>query len=149
MKNIIQNAQWYPASKCGPKFFSSNCTTYDDLCINGYRTQSITIPCCDCKHGSMHYDCPIKVCCKSKIEWGFCIRAAQAQFVTLTADFYDCCNNLLDSCNCQIEEQITCKFKRIMCSFDIPRDAYTAKLSIVFEGKVTALTLYGPKAYFC
>lgn len=146
--NLIMNSQWAPGPNGGPMHFSGALTTYDECCICGHRTCSISIPACSGLAGSDCYDIPINVWNRRAITWGYEIRAIEAESIILAADFYGRAGNLMLSSREELAPCVGCHFQRIEHTFAIPRNACLVKLSMHFTGTTTACTFYAPKAYY-
>lgn len=149
MTNLIFNSCWFPGPDGEPEFFSGLGTTYDDFSQNGYRTCSITQSAESGVTGFNRYDPAIEVTGRRSIQWGYFIRAIDAQDVTLRADFYSEIGDLITTTKQPIQDRITSQFTQQMACFRVPADATTVQLSIEFSGKITACTFYAPLAYFC
>lgn len=150
MNNLIMNSKWAPGCDGGPSYFSAKGTiTYDDLCINGYRTCSLTMtPCTDSPMLAVcYYDQKINVTGMNNITFGYCMRCIDHQCIKLCCDFYDCNRNLADSKEYQIDNQICCDFRTVAAQFCVPCSAEFCCLSIKFVGKITACTFYAPFCY--
>lgn len=147
MKNLILNSQWLPGPNAMPLYFSGTGVTYDDFCINGFRTCSITLS-EDNSTGNTVYEPEINVYGRQAIDWGFEIRAIEAGHIVLVADFYDAFGELVESSRYNLSEYVTDCFSRQFGHFQIPHGAQTVHLSIAFSEKVTACTYFSPAAYF-
>lgn len=148
MENLIKNSCWQPGPSGGPKYFSGHGPiTYDNFCLNGYRTCSITMT--EQGKAADLYDLPICVQDMKSINWGYCIRSIEANNVELVAEFFDQnnCSIVIDKKD--ITNKICYNFQEISQCFDIPCNAFTVKLSLEFNGKITACTYCAPTAYFC
>lgn len=144
------NSKWAPGPDGGPMYFSAKGPiTYDDLCINGYRTCSITMtPCTDSPMAAVfYYDRKIRVSDMRNITFGCCIRCVDHQCIKLCCDFYDGNMNLVDSKENQINNQVCCDFRTVGSQFNVPYNAKYCCLSIKFFGKTTACTFYAPFCY--
>lgn len=148
MTNLIQNCHWRPDKHNNRSHFTSTGCTYDNGCIHGYRTCSVTIPAKVDKIITDSYVPSIIVEGKNNICWGFIIRALKAQSILLMADFYDKHKNLITSKRHQIAPCVSCCFHRQMTCFSIPCEAHTVFLSIQFCGQITDCTYFYPCAYF-
>ena len=150
MENIIKNSCWEPGANGGPQYFSAiGPITFDNFCINGYRTSSITqVTDCPLKARDS-YDLPIPVCGQKNIKWGFCIRAIEAQEIALVAKFYDQQGCLLQRCRQNVADVVDYQFKKVMARFPIPCNTCWIKLAIEFVGNIIACTYYAPSAYWC
>lgn len=144
---MVKNSNWQPGPDGGPEFFSGMIATYDDLCIDGNRTCSIT------QSGDMQgydqYDLPIMVRGFHCVQWGYMIRRVDADSIVLRAEFYDYQNNLVEQQNAEIADRVDCNFNRVMMRFRVPYRAVYVRLSMHFNGKVTACTFYEPQAFYC
>ncbi len=145
--NLIKNSEWCPGPNGGPEFFSGQIATYDDLCINGYRTCSITQT--TGMDGYDQYDLPVQVEGRRCIEWGYMIRRADADQIVLRADFFNGSNMMIAQGTEDITACVGHEFERHMAKFGIPRGARYVRLSMHFYGKITACTFYAPMAYYC
>lgn len=145
MKNLILNSQWLPGANAMPLYFSGTGSTYDDFCINGFRTCSITL--LGDNTGNTVYEPEINVYGMQAIDWGFKIRAIEAGSIVLIADFYDAFGELVESSRYNISAYVTDCFSRQFGHFQVPRGAQTVHLSIAFSGRVTACTYFAPAAY--
>ncbi len=148
MNNLIRNSRWCPGPKGGPEFFSGCGFTYDDFCLDDYRTCSVT-QARGCKENAIiRFDPVICVIGMCSIHWGVMVRAIDCEKIELAADFHDMDGKLIAPVRWEVQHQITAQFKRQMCCFQIPKKALTVRLSIRFSGKITACTLCAPEAFF-
>lgn len=145
MSNLIQNANWQQTSpEGGPLYFSgTGPVTFDNFCVNGNRTCSVTIA---SGAASDNYDVPIDVrgCCA--IRFGYILRAVQAECIMLCAAFLNANGDLVKAEKIPIQDRVSCDFKRHTARFYIPSGAETVWLSLLFEGKVTACSFCAPHA---
>lgn len=146
--NLIFNARWCARSNGVPAHFSGQGITYDNLTINGFCTSSITLPAGCTTTGYSAYTLPINVRGKQAVCWGCILRAAEAEGVFLVADFYGENGESIGISRCPVAQNLTYQFTRQMARFPVPRCAAAVKLSIEFEGTVTACTFYAPLAYY-
>lgn len=149
MNNIISNSRWEIDEGGFPRCFGfSGPITRDNFCWKGNHTCSITLPtCCDGK-ACITYDQGIPTHRQESMEWGICIRAIEAQHVWLRADFYGCYDDRIATEKVDVACAITDAFDDVHACFQIPCSARYVKLSVLFEGIVTACTFCAPYAYF-
>ena len=149
MYNLIGNAKWCP-SPCGEPMHFSCCgpITFDDCYLHENRTCSVTIPTSYQSTAGICYDLMIQVENHSCIAWGFCMRAICAENVTLRADFYDRCQELIATAKQNVCTKVCMEFQDVATLFEIPQDACMVQLSLEFSGTVTACTFCAPFAYF-
>lgn len=95
-----------------------------------------------------YYNLPIKVEGEKAINWGYYIRKIEGKNIILIAMFYNRFNQPIKVSKKNIADKITHEFKEISYSFKIPKEAYTVKLGLEFNGRIIACTYYEPKAYF-
>lgn len=143
------NSQWRPSNTGDVECFTSTGPiTYDNFCVNGSQTCSVTMT----KRGGVaktQYDVPIQVYGQQAIVFGCCIRCIGADCCILQVDFYDANNRMIDSCREDITSKISADFTNQMGRFMCPCNAVTCKLSIQFTDRITACTYCSPYAYFC
>lgn len=147
MENLIKNSKWAPGPTGGPEYFSGvGPITYDKVLIDGYRPCSITmiIP----GYAQDYYDLFINVMGKTSINFGFTIRAMNADFIHLVAEFMDNMGMLIITTEKDITNEVSPNFKQVISQFMIPENAVSVRLSIKFMGRITACTYYAPIAYF-
>ena len=149
MKNLIQNSNWCREGNAMPECFSGSGMTYDNFCICGCRTCSVSIPAESLMVANCLYDPDLAICGQCRLAWGCQIRAIEPGCIKLVAEFYDCCDRHINCCECEIGQRVTSDFTMQMAHFSVPCGAAKARLSIQFSGKVTACTLFAPTAYFC
>lgn len=146
MQNLIRNSRLRPRSGGGARCFSSSDITYDNFCVDGCRTCSITQT--GGMQGVFRYDPLIPVwdgCC---LNWGCVLRAIEAEDVRLQADFYDAAGMFVDTLQADISGSIGDQFRRRTARFIAPLGAANVQLSICFAGTVTACTLFSPEACY-
>lgn len=149
MQQLIQNSKWCLSPCGGLMYFEERGPiSFDDFCLHGNRTCSITIPTSHDTTAGIHYELSIPTLNHKGIEWGLCIRAIMAECVVLRADFFDSCQCLIASAKSNISAKISSRFRDVKTLFDVPCDAYSVILSIEFSGTVTACTCCAPFAYF-
>lgn len=149
MNSLINNACWQEECGCAPKYFAlEGPITYDAFCLGGFRTCSVTMCGGDCPCARCCYQNSICVRGRKQITWGFLLRTIDACCIRLLVDFYDKAGCHVTCKRESIEECVGHEFTRKMCCFDVPRTAVSAKLSIEFEGRVTACTFCAPSAHF-
>lgn len=150
MKNLIQNERWCQGPSGTPSYFTNTGPiTYDNLVIQGYRTCSSTMENNTSAFASNQYDNEISVCYQRAIVFGYSIRGIYVDTIYLQAEFFDASNHLLEVCKKDIAREIECDFCDVTGTFPIPCGAVRVKLSLQIRGKTTALTFFGPFAYFC
>lgn len=149
MKNLIKNSHWCPSEMGGPMYFSGNGSTYDKLLVDGFRTCSITRSAMTMDITSDNYDLPISVDCKDCLCFGYYLRAAEADHIILTVQFFNKDQELIKISTCDIADCVTCSFTKQFRKFKVPKGACYAKVSMMFDGTVTACTYFAPTAYYC
>ncbi len=146
MRNLVGNPHLSPGTGGTPRFFSINGDiTYDQCCICGYRTLSLTSN--NGLSSRVTHDQPIYVYGRRTLSWGFIIRSMYADSIVLHADFYDMCGNLLCSRQRDITYRVHFQFSRQQACFHIPTSANTVILSLQLNGCTTAATFFNPLAY--
>lgn len=147
--NLIMNSQWCADEKGGPQYFSdSGPFTYDNFCVNGNRTCSITMT----RKGTqavLQYNLPIPIQGQQNLMFGCTIRCIGVDCCYLQVDFYDTNNRLIDSCKNNITTTLSADFNTQMTNFPCPCNACTARCSIHFQDRITACTFCAPFAYYC
>lgn len=151
MRNLVRNSRLCPCSSetsNSPGFFTlSDAITYDRCCIFGNRTCSLSM-----EEGGVarfSYDIPICVCGRRTIDWGLSIRAIDADSIVLNVEFLDASGNSICYRNQEIACRVGSEFSRQQRRFQVPSEASTAKLSVEFQGRVTAATFCAPMAFTC
>lgn len=149
MDNLIMNARWQIEAEGMPQCFTNQGPiTYDNFCVNGNRTCSVTM----IRKGgqaSTTYDVPIPICGQQSIAFGCCIRCVGCDCCYLQCDFYDANNCLINSDRENITSCITADFNTQMARFRIPCNCTSCQVSIQFMDRVTACSYCAPFAYFC
>jgi hypothetical protein len=145
MVNLIQNSNWQQASQAGgPLHFSSTGPiTFDTFIFSGNRTCSVSMP---SGQANDTYDAFIPVRGRHAIEFGYVIRAVEAESVALRADFLDAKDAVVQSYNVQVKAP--CSFSYRSARFLVPLGAEVVRLSLAFEGKITACTFCAPFARY-
>lgn len=146
-KNLIRNPRWCPGPDGGPMFFSSIGTTFDNFCLDGHRTCSITQT--PGMTGYDQYDPLIPIQRGGSIQWGYILRAIEAEHIVLQAVFFNSAGRAVDTQTRDIAGQVTAQFQRHMARFTAPRHAVSVQLSLHFKGRVTACTFLSPAACTC
>ena len=147
MQNLIQNSQWCPGPNGGPMYFSGAVATYDNFCVEGNRTCSITQT--DGMQGYDQYDPLIPISGGAGIAWGYVLRAVEAEHIILQAAFFDGAGASVGTQQAEIAERVCGDFSRQMAQFTAPYTAAKVQLSLHFAGKVTACTFFAPTAFYC
>lgn len=149
MDTIIMNSQWHAGKDEMPQYFTNKGPiTYDNFCVNGNQTCSITMM----KKGGRaktQYEVPIPVQGQQALTFGFCCRCIGADCCFLQVDYYDANHCLMDSCKEKVTNQLTADFNTCMARFMIPCHCTSLRLSIRFTDRITACTYCAPFAYFC
>ncbi len=147
MNNLLQNSNWQQTSpEGGPLHYSgSGPATFDKFALRGNRTCSVTQA---SGSASDMYTLPIPVKGRRAIAFGYIIRAVEANSIVLAADFTDASGNIIKSERVPIQSRVTFKFSCVSTRFTVPANAENVKLSMLFEGKVTACTFCAPYAAY-
>jgi hypothetical protein len=147
MANLIVNSNWRQAGASGGplNFTGTGPITYDNYTYNGSRTCSITMT---SGTASDSYDSDINVRGYCAVRFGYVLRAVEPGSIALNAVFKDASGAVLSTLKVPIQDRVTFYFQRQMARFDIPKDAETVKLSMIFEGRVIACTFAAPYAEF-
>lgn len=149
MTNLIHNSEWLPGPDGCRKYFSGFGFTYDKLCINGFRTCSVTQEAGCRQEAADCYDLAIDVRGQEVLNYGYVIRAVELCSLILVVEFFDDCGCFIRKDRQQAANQVDYQFNRITVCFRVPEKAKAARLRMEFHGKVTACTYYAPTAYFC
>lgn len=147
MNNIIRNSNWNQIGSNGaPLCFSRTEQIILENCrFNGNRISSLTMT---SGTASDNYDIPINVCGRGAIEFGYIIRAAEAESIILSAYFLNAAGIAVQFYRTPIEACVSCGFSLHTAVFNVPDDAQTVKLSIVFSGTITDCAFCAPCAAF-
>lgn len=151
MRNLVRNSRLCPCSSESPNspsyFTLSGAITYDRCCIRGNRTCSLSM-----EEGGVarfSYDTPVCVCGRRTIDWGLVIRAIDADSIVLNVEFLDSSGNSVCLRTAEIACRVNNEFSMQQRRFQVPNSAASARLSVEFQGRVTAATFCLPTASTC
>lgn len=148
MNSIIQNSQWYAQADGNRAYFeSTGPITYDNCCIQNYRTCSISLTEEDAYAQDL-YTPLLPLTCQNYITFGYRIRAIEATKVDLVVTFFDKEKQILGTKSKCINDQLSYEFQDISKQFFLPYEASYIQLSIAFTGPITACTFFAPFAIF-
>lgn len=144
MRNLIQNDQWF--SKGNDKilyFTNTGAITYDKFCLNNFRFCSLSMA---SGSAANHYELQLPLQDAKILRVGYHMRAIAAQKVKLEAIFYNEEGQQILCKRNDVTNDIDADFHDVSTCFEIPKQASSVSLSLLFEGKITACTFGMPFA---